>query len=49
MVTRLTRVCEEFYDTLLNKLFERRLLAIYAGTVVGIGITVGLLFNILFI
>ena len=34
---------------LLNKLFERRLLAIYAGTVVGIGIAVGLLFNVLFI
>ncbi|MDQ2050171.1 permease [Natronolimnohabitans sp. A-GB9] len=30
---------------LLNKLFERRLLAIYAGTVVAIGITVGVLFN----
>ena len=30
---------------LLNKLFERRLLVIYAGTVVGIGTTVGVLFN----
>lgn len=30
---------------LLNKLFERRLLVIYAGTVVTIGITVGVLFN----
>ena len=30
---------------LLNKLFERRLLAIYASTVVAVGITVGVLFN----
>ncbi|MFB6299481.1 MAG: permease [Halobacteriales archaeon] len=30
---------------LLNKLFERRLLAVYAGTVVVIGITVGVVFN----
>ncbi|SIS10187.1 permease [Natronorubrum thiooxidans] len=30
---------------LLNKLFERRLLAVYASTVVTIGITVGVLFN----
>ncbi|QFU82237.1 permease [Natronorubrum aibiense] len=30
---------------LLNKLFERRLLVVYAGTVVTIGITVGVLFN----
>lgn len=30
---------------LLNKLFERRLLVIYAGTVVAIGTTVGVLFN----
>lgn len=30
---------------LLNKLFERRLLAVYAGTVVSIGVVVGLLFN----
>jgi len=30
---------------LLNKLFERRLLAIYAGTVVAIGIVVGVLFD----
>lgn len=33
---------------LLNKLFERRLLAIYATTVVTIGITVGVLFNTVF-
>jgi hypothetical protein len=33
---------------LLNKLFERRLLAVYAGTVVTIGITVGVAFNLLF-
>ncbi|PSQ56569.1 permease [Halobacteriales archaeon SW_8_68_21] len=33
---------------LLNKLFERRLLAIYATTVVTIGITVGVLFNPVF-
>lgn len=31
---------------LLNALFERKLLAIYAGTVVAIGITVGVLFNL---
>jgi uncharacterized membrane protein YraQ (UPF0718 family) len=30
---------------LLNRLFERRLLAVYAGTVVAIGTTIGLLFN----
>ncbi|WP_049921826.1 permease [Halopiger djelfimassiliensis] len=30
---------------LLNKLFERRLLLVYAGTVVTIGIAVGLVFN----
>jgi uncharacterized membrane protein YraQ (UPF0718 family) len=30
---------------LLNKLFERRLLAVYAGTVVAIGILVGVVFN----
>ncbi|SFC20005.1 hypothetical protein SAMN05444422_105245 [Halobiforma haloterrestris] len=30
---------------LLNKLFERRLLVIYAGTVVAIGVAVGVLFN----
>jgi len=30
---------------LLSKLFERRLLAAYAGTVVAIGTTIGLLFN----
>ena len=30
---------------LLNKLFERRLLAIYAATVVTVGITIGVLFN----
>lgn len=30
---------------LLNKLFERRLLAVYAATVVTIGITIGVLFN----
>ena len=34
---------------LLNKLFERRLLAIYATTVVTIGITVGVLFNTVFV
>ncbi|SDF31153.1 hypothetical protein SAMN04488067_103167 [Halorubrum xinjiangense] len=33
---------------LLNKLFERRLLAIYATTVVTIGITIGVLFNTVF-
>jgi len=33
---------------LLNKLFERRLLTIYATTVVTIGITVGVLFNTVF-
>ena len=33
---------------LLNKLFERRLLAIYATTVVTIGIAVGVLFNTVF-
>lgn len=32
---------------LLNKLFERRLLLIYAGTVVAIGTTVGIVFNLL--
>lgn len=32
---------------LLNKLFKRRLLAVYAGTVVTIGILVGVTFNIL--
>lgn len=31
---------------LLNKLFERRLLAVYAGTVVMIGILIGVLFNV---
>lgn len=30
---------------LLNKLFERRLLAVYAATVVTIGVLVGVLFN----
>jgi len=30
---------------LLNKLFSRTLLAIYAGTVVTIGIVIGVLFN----
>jgi uncharacterized membrane protein YraQ (UPF0718 family) len=30
---------------LLNKLFDRRLLVVYAVTVVVIGVTVGLLFN----
>ena len=30
---------------LLNKIFERRLLAVYAGTVVTIGVVVGVLFN----
>jgi uncharacterized membrane protein YraQ (UPF0718 family) len=30
---------------LLNKLFDRRLLVVYAATVVAIGVTVGLLFN----
>lgn len=34
---------------LLNKLFERRLLAIYATTVVTIGITIGVLFNTVFV
>lgn len=34
---------------LLNKLFQRRLLVIYAGTVVSIGIFVGVLFNTLFV
>ena len=34
---------------LLNKLFERRLLAVYATTVVTIGITVGVLFNTVFV
>ena len=34
---------------LLNKLFERQLLAIYATTVVTIGITVGVLFNTAFV
>lgn len=33
---------------LLNKLFERRLLAVYATTVVTIGITIGVLFNAVF-
>ncbi|MGQ3330550.1 permease [Halorubrum sp. FL23] len=33
---------------LLNKLFERQLLAIYATTVVTIGITIGVLFNTVF-
>ncbi|AFZ74185.1 permease [Natronobacterium gregoryi] len=33
---------------LLNKLFDRRLLVIYAGTVVAVGITVGVLFNTVF-
>jgi len=33
---------------LLNKLFERRLLAVYAATVVAVGITVGVLFNTAF-
>ncbi len=32
---------------LLRTLFERRLLAVYAGTVVAIGVTVGLVFNTL--
>ncbi|WP_222914065.1 permease [Natrinema sp. SYSU A 869] len=31
---------------LLNKLFKRRLLLVYAGTVVTIGITVGIVFNL---
>ncbi|MBP1987893.1 permease [Halolamina salifodinae] len=31
---------------LLNKLFQRRLLLVYAGTVVTIGITVGVVFNL---
>lgn len=30
---------------LLNKLFERKLLALYATTVVTIGVVVGVLFN----
>jgi len=30
---------------LLNKLFERRLLLVYAGTVVTIGVVVGVVFN----
>lgn len=30
---------------LLNKIFERRLLAVYAGTVVTIGVLIGVLFN----
>lgn len=33
---------------LLDKLFERRLLAVYVGTVVTIGVSVGLLFNAVF-
>ncbi|WP_313691769.1 permease [Halorarum halobium] len=32
---------------LLNKLFDRRLLLVYAGTIVAIGVTVGLAFNLL--
>jgi len=32
--------------TLLNKLFERRLLLVYAGTVVTIGVVVGVVFNV---
>lgn len=31
---------------LLNKLFERRLLAVYAGTIVTLGIVIGTLFNV---
>lgn len=34
---------------LLNKLFERRLLLVYAGTVVAIGIVVGVVFNALLV
>lgn len=34
---------------LLNKLFDRRLLAVYAGTVVTIGVAVGVLFNVLLV
>lgn len=34
---------------LLNKLFKRRLLLVYAGTVVIIGIAVGIVFNLLFV
>jgi len=34
---------------LLNKLFERKLLAVYAVTVVAIGVTVGLGLNLLFV
>lgn len=34
---------------LLNKLFDWVLLGAYVGTVVGIGITVGLLFNGIFV
>lgn len=33
---------------LLNKLFDRRLLLVYAGTVVAVGTTIGTLFNFLF-
>jgi uncharacterized membrane protein YraQ (UPF0718 family) len=34
---------------LLNKLFDRRLLAVYAGTVVTVGVGVGALFNFVFL
>lgn len=34
---------------LLNKLFKRRLLLVYAGTVVIIGVTVGVVFNLLIV
>jgi len=34
---------------LLTKLFERRLLLVYAGTVVAIGVTLGTLFNAVFV
>jgi uncharacterized membrane protein YraQ (UPF0718 family) len=34
---------------LLNKLFKRRLLVVYAGTVVTIGVVVGIAFNFLIV
>jgi uncharacterized membrane protein YraQ (UPF0718 family) len=34
---------------LLNKLFKRRLLLVYAGTVVTIGVAVGVAFNLLIV
>jgi uncharacterized membrane protein YraQ (UPF0718 family) len=33
----------------LNKLFKRRLLLVYAGTVVAIGVIVGVTFNLLIV